>query len=304
MPDGEHWGGPAASRARMTENAADGTGDAAAHVGGVANSGVINGPVTVNLWTQSRRSAAVLIAGLLILGLNAAGAVRWPQTSLAWLTIIVGAAAVLLGVPLTWIWSARRGTGWPAEVLFAAAMAMSLLGAAFIGSGGVSVMRDHNLTNGSDSTRPEDAQPGGGVDGSGVPMPTSEPPVEEPPVRRSGTITLRAGYQVDLDSTDPAWGVVKSEYMGDGHVESDLAVALGRIFAIHEAQFSRTTSPSYATCRAATSFEGSIQADEEAAETATACLRTGQHRIAALQVMKVTRSDGFFDEVQLSVTVW
>lgn len=304
MPDGERWEEPAESRPGTTGNAADGTGDAAARAGGVANSGVINGTVTVNLWAQSRRSAVVLTVGLLILGLNAAGAVRWPQASLAWLTIIVGTAAVLLGVPLAWIWSARRGTGWPAEVLFAAAMAMSLLGSAFLGSGGVSVIRDHGPVSPSNSALPENTPPGGGVNGSGARTSTSEPPVEEPPVRRRGTLKLTAGHQVDLDSTDPAWGVVESEDMGDNHVESDLAVELGSISAVHEGKFARTTPVSYATCRAATNYEGSIQADEEAAGTATACLRTGQNRVAALQVMKVTRQYGFFYEVQLSVTVW
>lgn len=62
---------------------------------------------------------------------------------------------------------------------------------------------------------------------------------------------------------------------------------------------------SVATASAATiSFGGSIQVEEEAAATATACVRTGQNRVAAIRVTKVTRSLGFFDEVQLSVIVW
>lgn len=299
------------------------TGDATAHAEGAASSSALNEPVIVNPETRSRQSMAVLTVSLLILGFVVAGAMRWSQASLVWLTIIVATAVVLINVPLAWVWSPRRDTGRPAEVLLAAAMVMSLIGAAFIG-GGVSAMRDHdsampNIDSAmpiiewmvSDHVRaywtditPSDgsAQRAGVLLGSarsGVGTPTSVPPV-----RRRGTFTLGSGYQVDLDSTAPTWGIVVSEDTWDGNYESDLAVRRGQILAVHGAWFARTTSIRYDTCRAATNFGGSIRADEVAAGKTMACLRTGRNRVAALQVMNVTRRNGFLDEVQLSVTVW
>lgn len=296
MPDGQRREVWSRDRAWTPGNVSAGTGDAAADAAGVANSGVINGSVTVTTSPRPRTAATVLTIGLAVLGLNAIGAVRWPQSLLAWLTIIVGATAVLFGVPLAWSWSARRGTGWQAETLFAAAMTMSLVGAAFVGGGGIVVARPSGTV-----TQPEGVRPG---DPTGEPaVSAGEPPIKEPPVRRKGTVTLKAGSQIDLDSTDPAWGVVVGEDSADARPESDLTVQLGSIHAVNKAQLARSESVAYAACRGATNFGGGIPSDEEG--TAMACLRTGRNRVAAIQVLTVSRSDiGFFEEVTLAVTVW
>jgi hypothetical protein len=237
-------------------------------------------------------TASLTLAALIVC------AVRWPTTLLTWPAAVAGLAATLLSVPLLWVRSPRGHSGWRAEALFAAALTASLLGAAFVGCGSAGALRDSGSGAWSGSSPPASGR-GGGSDGS----PKDEPPTR--PAPRHGKIPLKVGYQIDLDSTAPDWGVVKTGDYSDGHIESDLAVGLGSIAATHKAQLARSTSTTYDACRSATAFDHRIESDDEAALNATACLRTGQGRVAAVQVTKVTRdSIGFFDEVELTVTVW
>lgn len=71
MPDGERREVPATHRAGTPGNVSDGTGDAAADGAAVANSGVINGSVTVTTAPRPRVSVTVLTVGLVVvLGLS------------------------------------------------------------------------------------------------------------------------------------------------------------------------------------------------------------------------------------------
>lgn len=219
-------------------------------------------------------AVASLTVAVLIVGSG-----RWPTTILAWPAIVAGLVTLFFSVPLLWIRGLRRCTGWRAEGLFAAALTTSLLGAAFVGRGSAGVLH------------PTYVPPGGKLTTRDAP--------------RHAKIPLKAGYQIDLDSTAPDWDVVKTEAYPDGHIESDLAVGLDSITATHKAQSAKSTSPTYDACRRATAYDYSIEADDEDASTANACFRTGRGRVAAVQVTKVIRGSlGYFDEVELAVTVW
>ena len=196
--------------------------------------------------SHSSPVASITIAfGTITLIYDAVGIAQWPQTSTAWLTIVAGGVAMLFGIPAIWRVRRRGEAGWRTEAFFAAAVMLSVLGAAFVGGGLVAL---------GTGTAPDASAAGGGRSGgphgnAGAPSTaggtaSDRGPSVQPPMRHQGPVTLTVGYQIDLDSTDPGWGVVRPS-ASDEHPETDVSLALGSFSEVHKGQLASSDAVSY-----------------------------------------------------------
>jgi len=127
-----------------------------------------------------------------------------------------------------------------------------------------------------------------------------------PAVRHHGPLTLNFGYEADLDSVAPNWGVGNSingddlNFGGCGcsydgvnarpESGSDIAPAMGMA--------------NYATCASATAYGLQLGPDNTTVGTAV-CVRTSEGRYAFLTVTALAHNDsGGLSSVSFDVTVW
>ena len=230
-------------------------------------------------------SAAVVALGAISLVSDIIGIAQWPQTPMVWIMIVTGGVALLFGLPAVWICHIRAPRTLRTDALLVSAVILSLVGACFVTGGVVA------LGHGPLGRIAAKSDSGGVVHfGSGT-------------VRREGTVSLLAQHQIDLDSTDPAWGVIEKNGLVN---TSDLLVDDDSVTAINGAQIAVSDDISYKGCRGATGYGDKVTYANNGISAEKFCVKTNANHYAAVRVTGVTTPDfdPFSNKIEFSVTVW